>query len=213
MSERDPRVDALYRAAGFSGSYAPGERPALLIVDFCVGFTDPASPLGSDVTAEVERTARLVERAHERRRPVIFTTFVYGPGDAEMLPWLLKVPSLAMFTGDAAMSAIDPRLGADTGDVVLGKKGPSAFHGTPLAAHLAALGVDTLLVAGATTSGCVRASVVDAVQHGYRTFVLADCVADRASGPHEANLFDMTAKYAEPLDIDGALAYLTALPA
>jgi nicotinamidase-related amidase len=207
-----PDVRATYDAAGFTGAFALGHRPAVVVVDFCRGFTDPACPLGSDMSEPVARTRRILDAARRRGVPVIFTTIAYDEGARGSTAWLRKVPSLAELVVGSPWVEIDPRLGRLAHESVVSKSGASAFFGTPLHATLVAARVDTVIVTGATTSGCVRATVVDAVQHGFSTFVVVDCVADRAAGPHEANLFDMTAKYADPLTAEEVIGYLTRLP-
>jgi nicotinamidase-related amidase len=126
--------------------------------------------------------------------------------------WNKKAPSLQVLRLGSALAALDPRLPAGPQDTLIIKKYASAFFGTSLAATLTAAGVDTVLVAGTTTSGCVRASVVDALQYGFRPIVLSDAVADRAEGPHQANLFDMGSKYADLASTEDVLAYLRELP-
>jgi nicotinamidase-related amidase len=190
-----------------------GDRPALLVVDLCRGFTDPGCPLGSEASDEVERTRGVLDAARRAGVLVAFTTIVYDEGALRSMAWPRKVPSLAELAVGSRWVEIDPRLDARPDEPVLTKTGASAFFGTPLAALLLAAGVDSLIVLGATTSGCVRASVVDAVQHGFATFVVPDCCVDRAAGPHEANLFDMTAKYADPLPAEEVVGHLERLGA
>src|SRR5262245_8146576 len=204
-------VEGIYQRAGFTGWLEPGRVPALLVVDFCRGFTDPACPLGSDVTPAVEATCRLLQEARAGGLMVVFTTICFDDSLKDGAVWIRKAPSLAELRRGSRWVELDPRLERLPEEVVIEKKGASAFFGTPLAATLAAAHVDTLLVAGTTTSGCVHASVVDAVQHGYPPFVVRDCVADRAQVPHQANLFDMEAKYAELLSLDQAVSYLQSL--
>jgi nicotinamidase-related amidase len=211
-SEVDALTHETYRRAGFTGSFEFGVRPALLVVDFCRGFTDPACPLGSDTTAEVERTRVLLDVARARSTFVVFTTIAYDEGARATTTWLRKVPSLGELTVGSPWVDIDVRLGRLDHEPVVAKHGASAFFGTPLQALLVAARIDTVLVMGATTSGCVRASVVDAVQYGFPTFVVTDCCADRSAGPHEANLFDMTAKYADPLTSEEVVSHLQRLP-
>lgn len=207
-------VEEIYQRAGFTGRLELGRVPALLVVDFCRGFTDPACPLGSDVTAAVEATRRLLREARAGvLMTVVFTTICFDDSLKDGAVWIRKAPSLAELRRGSRWVELDPRLERLPDEVVIEKKGASAFFGTPLAATLAAARVDTLLVAGTTTSGCVRASVVDAVQHGYPPFVVRDCVADRAEAPHQANLFDMEAKYAELLSLDQAVRFLQGLRA
>jgi nicotinamidase-related amidase len=207
----DP-TSTVYREAGFTGGFAWGDRPAVLVVDFSCGFTDPECPLGSDVTVEVERTRRLLDEARRRGVLVVFTTIAYEPGSRAATTWLRKVPSLGALTVGSAWAEIDPRLGRLDQEPVVTKTGASAFFGTAVHALLVSERIDTVLVLGATTSGCVRASVVDSVQHGFPTFVVTDCCADRAAGPHEANLFDMTAKYADACTAEEVVSRFQDLP-
>jgi maleamate amidohydrolase len=208
MTAADERTREVYRNAGFTGGFRMGERPAVVVVDFCRGFTDPACPLGAESTAEVIRTRALLDAARRHGVFVVFTTICYDEGARASTTWLRKVPSLAELAPGSPWVEIDPRLGRLEQEPVLTKGGASAFFGTPLPAMLVAGRVDTVLVLGATTSGCVRASVVDSVQHGFPTFVVTDCCADRSAGPHEANLFDMTAKYADPVTAEEVITHL-----
>jgi maleamate amidohydrolase len=198
----DGSVRATYQRAGFSGAFQVGNRPAILVVDLCRGFTDPACPLGTDAPAEIERTRGVLDAAREAGVLVVFTTISYDETQRRTMAWVRKVPSLAELAVGTRWVEIDPRLAARADEPVVTKTGASAFFATPLAA---------LIVLGATTSGCVRASVVDAVQHGFATFVVPDCCVDRARGPHEANLFDMTAKYADALPAEEVVGQLSKL--
>jgi nicotinamidase-related amidase len=183
----------------------------LLVVDFSRGFTDPACPLGSEATAEIGRTRALLDAARANTDVLtVFTTIAFDESAARTSAWLRKVPSLNVLRAGSEWVEIDSRLGRLESEPILAKVGASAFFGTPLASMLAAASVDTVLVTGATTSGCVRASAVDAVQHGFNTFVVTDCVVDRASGPHEASLFDLTAKYADAVSAEEVVRYLRA---
>lgn len=204
--------DEIYDRAGFGHPIVRGSRPALVVVDFSRGFTEPEFPTGADMTLEVERTALLAAKFREMGRPVFLTVIAYQAHLRDSGAWLSKFPGARGLVEGTPAVALDPRLGVSPSDVVITKKGPSAFFGTNLAALLAAETTDTVVVCGATTSGCVRASVVDSVQYGFQTLVVGDCVADRAAGPHEANLFDMAAKYADVVDHREALAYLRGLP-
>lgn len=204
----ESEVKEIYRRSGFRGRLRPGRAPAVLVVDFSRGFTDPACPLGSDMSREVELTRRLLDRARERRVPVIFTSIAYEPSLADGGIWLQKVPTLGELKVGSPWVEIDPRLGRRPDEPVVFKRSASAFFGTHLASMLVSNHVDTLIVTGATTSGCIRATVVDALQHGYPTFVVRECVADRAPGPHEANLFDMEAKYSEVVSFAETMDYL-----
>lgn len=201
----------IYERAGFGHPIVRGTRPGLVVVDFSRGFTDPAFPTGADLTPEVERTAALGRAFREGGHPVFFTVIAYQPHLRDAGAWLDKFPGARGLVMDTPAVELDSRLGVQPHDVVITKKGPSAFFGTNLAALLSAAGVDTVVVCGATTSGCVRASVVDSVQYGFQTLVVGDCVGDRADGPHQANLFDMAAKYADVIEQSEALAYVRGL--
>ncbi|HZV50768.1 MAG TPA: isochorismatase family protein [Candidatus Dormibacteraeota bacterium] len=204
-------TSAIYRRSGFTGRLQPGRRPALLVVDLSRGFTDPECPLGSDLSDEVLATRRLLDRARAVGVPVVFTSIAYQSHLRDAGVWVRKVPSLAELTVGSPWVELDPRLGRRPEEPLIYKHYASAFFGTTLASLLAAEGVDTLLVAGATTSGCVRATVVDGLQHGHPTFVVRECVGDRAPDPHRANLFDLQSKYAEVIGIEEALDYLAGL--
>ncbi|MFA7532613.1 MAG: isochorismatase family protein [Castellaniella sp.] len=198
---------------GFYGSLAPGERPALLIIDFQRGFTEPGlSPLASDCDTAIAATNRLIAAMRARKAPVLFTIVGYQPNLSDAGNWLRKCPSLATQIQGGPCCEIDPRLHYDAAsDVVLHKTQASAFFGTSITGVLAAHRIDTLVIAGATTSGCVRASAVDAMQYGYLPFVVRDCVADRSQQQHEANLVDMASKYAEVVTLEDMLGLLNAV--
>ncbi len=207
--DRDAReVLAGYRQKGLASEVGFGRKPAVLVVDLIVGFTDPASPLGSDLDDVVASTVRLLEAARKVDVPVFFTTTVYGPDCRDAGYFLRKVPSLKILQYGSKWVALDPRLGRREVETLVEKKYASAFFGTALASTLAALGVDTVLIAGATTSGCIRASAVDAIQHGFRPIVPRQCVGDRAPEPHRANLLDIHGKYGDVVEVEEVLEYL-----
>lgn len=201
-------VLASYRERGLAGRLGFGRSPALLVVDLQRGFTEEDSPLGTAMDAEVEAVARLVEAAHAREVPVFFTVTGYGPGAGDGGLFTVKVPALKRLRWGERWTELDPRLPVGDSDTVIRKEYASAFFGTSLASALTALGVDTLLITGCTTSGCVRASAVDALQHGFRPVVPLECVADRAEGPHRANLLDIEGKYGDVLGLEDVLTYL-----
>ena len=189
---------------GFGGDLGFGARPAVVVVDLVNGFTDPASPLGADLDAVVESTRALLDAAREAAVPVLFTTVVYDDANERAAEvFLRKVPALAVLRPGSRWIEVDARLGRRDGEPVLPKAFASAFFGTPLASMLA--GRDTLVVCGATTSGCVRATVVDALQHGLAPVVPRECVGDRWEAAHEANLFDMQAKYGDVVPLSEAV--------
>jgi maleamate amidohydrolase len=206
----DQETEQVYERAGFGATVRRGERPAVVVVDFSRGFTEPRFTTGADLSAEVAATGRLLSAARERGVPVLFTTIAYEAHLQDGGPWLEKAPGLAVLQIGSELVDIDPRLDVGPDEPVVVKKGASAFFGTNLAALLAARRADTVIICGATTSGCVRASAVDSVQSGYPTLVVRECVGDRARGPHEANLFDIQAKYADVISLEDALGYVAA---
>jgi maleamate amidohydrolase len=201
----------VYQAAGFGLAVPRGTRPAVVVVDFSYGFTDVRYPTAADMSAQIAATRRLTDLARERGWPVIYTTIAFHPGEVAHLPWLRKAAGMAALLEGSRLIEIDAATGILSGDPVIVKKGASAFHGTHLAALLTGARVDTLVVTGATTSGCVRATVVDAVQSGFNVLVPADCCADRAQAPHDANLYDMNQKYADVTDADDIEDWLRGL--
>ncbi|CAM3961563.1 Maleamate amidohydrolase [Bordetella tumbae] len=195
----------IYQKQGFGNALALKAPFGLLIVDFVNGFADPLTFGGGNIAPAIERTHGLLMAARDRSWPVAHTRVVYQDDGADATIMALKVPSLLTLREHAPESQIVSQLEPISGELVLRKTNPSAFFGTSLAAWLSQRGVKTLLIAGCTTSGCVRASVVDAMCHGFRPLVVTDCVGDRSLQAHEANLFDMKQKYATSMPRDVAL--------
>ncbi len=206
MSDEEARQ--VYAAARLGQAVTMGERPAVLVVDFSCGFTDPECALGSDLSAEVEATRRLLDAARAKGLPVIFTTIGYEPSLKDGGLWLQKVPTLGDLQVGGRWVEIDPRLEPREDETIVLKKGASAFFGTNLATVLVTQGIDSVVLCGATTSGCIRATAIDLLQYGFPAMVPRECVGDRAQAPHEANLFDIQAKYADVVSLDDALAYV-----
>ncbi|UTM38022.1 isochorismatase family protein [Rhodococcus pyridinivorans] len=207
-SQYGEATDTVYSDSGLGGRIVRGQRPAIVVVDLNNGFTDPKYPTGSELDEVVEATRLLIEAARPGKVPVVYTTIGYTKAEHESVTWLQKTPGLkALEMGTSALD-IDERLTVTDDDHVLLKKNASAFFGTGLAGLLAGLRVDTVLVCGSTTSGCIRATAIDAVSSGFPVLVARECVGDRASGPHEANLFDINAKYGDVVTLDEALTYL-----
>jgi nicotinamidase-related amidase len=203
-------TQAVYERASMDTRVGYGADPVLVVVDLQVGFTDSESPLGGDLTEVVERTNDLLDAAHASDVPVVFTRIVSThPDHADFGIWQEKIPRLDTLTAGSKWVDIDERLALGEDDHVLDKRQASAFHETELASMLVAWGVDTVVVTGCTTSGCIRATVVDACAHGYRTVVPGEAVGDRAPEPHESNVFDMDAKYADVRPTDEVAEYLS----
>ena len=198
----------MYKSRGFANRIGFGSRPALLVVDFINAFTDPTCPLGSNLDSEVAETMKLLDAFRSHGHPVHYTTTAYEEGYASAGVFIKKVPSLAHLKQGTSLVEIDERVKPVSGETVWEKKYASAFFGTALAAALTAQQIDTLVVVGCTTSGCVRASAVDGCQNGFRTIVVRECVGDRSAAAHEANLNDLDAKYADVIGIDEVTKYL-----
>jgi maleamate amidohydrolase len=211
MSAAAHELDDDYRRAGFGARMSFGKRPALLLVDLVSAYVDPGSPLyAAPFVAALGPNTRLLLAARQAGIPVLFTCVRFDASGKNGGQFFRKVPALACFAGDnAPLGAFVPGLEPIDGEVVVVKQYASAFFGTSLAATLTSQRIDTVLVTGFSTSGCVRASAVDAMQHGFAPFVVREACADRDLRPHEANLFDLQAKYAEVIDLDQALVAMS----
>jgi maleamate amidohydrolase len=198
--------------AGFHGRAGFGTSPALVVVDVNRGFTDPRSPLACDLDHVVEAIVRLLGESRRAGIPVVYTTVSYTEADKRTAAAFIdKVPALLTLEAGSPWIELDPRIAPRPDEPVLNKLFASAFHGTALASFLAANRCDSLIVTGASTSGCVRATVVDALQHGYRPILPRDAVGDRNPAAHEANLYDIDAKYGDVVSVDEVVAHLEEL--
>ncbi|NNH68506.1 isochorismatase family protein [Nocardia uniformis] len=204
---RDLDDDA--RSAGYGTPLGAGEHPAVLVIDICAAYLTDGSPLRAPVEDAVHAAATVVKGARAGRYPVLFTRVSYRPGTTEGGLFRRKIPTLSVFEEGNPLGDFLDDPAPLPGDTVVTKQYPSAFHGTALAANLTAAGIDTLLIVGLTTSGCIRATATDAMQHGFRPLVVADACGDRDRRLHEANLFDLNAKYADVIDLDAALRVLS----
>lgn len=199
------------RQRGFGRAVGFGQRPALLVVDFINGFTDPASPLGAVVDGEIAATNLLIDAARAAGAPVIFSTIAYAdPHLADAGVWRRKVEGLAVLRAGTPAVLPDARLNRSEDDALLPKRYASCFFGTDLLTRLEAHAVDTLLLAGCSTSGCVRATVVDACQFGLRAVVAREAVADRSEDAHRQSLLDIEMKYGDVRPVAAIAAYLRA---
>lgn len=205
---------AIYQHAQLGHKLGYGKRPAIVVVDFQIGFTAPErSPLAGNLDAEVAATNTLITAARKKYVPVIFTVVGYDPhrqDDAGL--WPEKAPSLRLLTLGSELVDLDPRLNRAPEDLVIVKKYASGFFGTYLASTLTMKAVDTVVITGCTTSGCVRATVMDALAHGFRPIIPVEAVGDRAQEPHEANLFDIGSKYGDVVPTREVIDYFERLP-
>lgn len=198
-----------YARAGLGRHFVLGDRPAIVIVDFTYGFTDADSPLGFDLSSEIEATRRLLDVARRRGISRIFTTVSYDSELGDVGIWAQKNPSCALLTRGSRWVAVDERLGRRDDEPLIDRRGPSAVFATNLVSMLVAAQCNTVVLCGATTSGCIRATAVDLMQYGFVTVIPRACVGDRALGPHEASLIDMDAKYSDVLNVERVLNYLS----
>jgi nicotinamidase-related amidase len=197
------------RYDGFHGRVGFGQRPTLIVIDVNRGFTDPESPLVCDLDSVVEAIARLLDEARAAGVPVVFTTVSYDEGGRHTAAAFIdKIPALETLVAGSPWVEIDPRITPLAGEPVINKLFASAFFGTELSSFLAANACDSLVVTGASTSGCVRATVVDAIQHGYRPIVPREAVGDRNPEAHSANLYDIDTKYGDVVSVDDVLVHL-----
>ena len=201
---------SVYEKQHFGKPLGFGRQPALLIIDFQVGFAKPDVLGGFNINESIARTAELLRSARAHNVPVCHVRFASEAKGEDIGTFAVKVPALQALAPDSADAQFVESVAPIDGEYVSIKRHSSAFFGTNLASWLISRGVDTLFITGCTTSGCVRASVVDSMQHNFRTVVISDCVGDRALEPHEANLFDMQQKYADVMTRDEFLGRLDA---
>ncbi len=204
---------ALYAKKGLGGRIGWGARPAVIVVDVTNGFTDPGSPVGADLAEVIAETNRVLDVARKSGVPVIFTSIAYEDPDIEGGHWVRKIPALRVLRKGTPAVDVDVRLNRNPHEPVIYKCYTSSFFGTHLQALLQHLRVDTLVVCGTSTSGCIRATACDAVQLGFRCIVPETAVGDRAEAPHRANLFDIDSKYADVMPIRDVLEALQRIAA
>ena len=189
-----------------------GQKPCVLVIDFINAYTTKgAAFFGQGVVDAVEATVGLLAAARRARIPIIYTKVLYHPSGVDGGLFVKKVPALRKLVEGEPLAEIDPRIPPAPEDLVIVKNYPSCFFGTSLASTLSGLGVDTLILTGCSTSGCVRAAAIDAIQYGYRVIVPRECVGDRHDAPHDANLFDINAKYGDVLAKADVVAELDAI--
>ena len=209
MKQQPSDLD-FFNERGFGRVIGFGTSPAILSIDFMVGFTDPKMPLGSDLDAQIAAAQQLYASARTGSVPIFHTVVRYDEQDlADAGIWALKQAGAASLRTGTPAVELDPRVGHRAGEQILVKKYASAFFGTDLTSRLTSAGIDTLLIVGCTTSGCVRASAVDAVQYGFRPMVIDEAVGDRSAAAHAQALFDLHQKYADVVTLADAITYLT----
>lgn len=197
---------------GFGQRIGFGQHPALIVIDLLKGFTDPSMPLGASFDAEMVETKRVLAAAREAGIPIFYTAVAYEEQDLKDAGvWARKQKGVATLVAGTAAVDLDPRLERRQTEAIIVKKYASAFFGTDLIARLNSRRVDTLLITGCTTSGCVRATAVDALQNGLIPVVIREAVGDRAEAPHRQSLFDLEQKYADVVSVDEVLGYLSDL--
>ena len=203
-------LDQNYSKAGYHAAQTRGSRPALVLVDFAHAYFDPEAPLygGEGCVAARDHAIKLADAARRTGIPVIFTEVKYQPGGDDGGAFYAKVPALSCFDAGTDTQKLVDGLDVGPNDLMITKQYPSAFFGTSLAATLQFMKIDTLNIGGLTTSGCVRATCIDSISSGFVTLIAEEACGDRAAGPHEANLFDMSAKYADLISTDDAIAYI-----
>ncbi len=197
-------------ARAFGKSVGFGDRPALLLVDFVQGYFDPECDLYAGVEDALASALRVRAAARAAGVPVILTNVVYHPRAIDGGRFFEKSKPLRYFLAGNPMGAWPNGLEPLADELVISKQYPSAFFGTSLASTLTSMGIDSVLLTGLTTSGCIRATCIDAMSHGFRTAVIADACGDRHAAPHDANLFDMNAKYADVVSEADVIAFLEA---
>lgn len=200
-----------FRSKGLAGRVGFGSRPALLVVDMIRGFTDPKSPLSAPLDEQIIVVQRLLDAARARQLPIFFSTVEYRSDLADAGKWILKIPSNAVLVSGSEWVQVDARLAPAESEFQFRKQHASCFFGTGLSAQLTAMGVDTLILVGCTTSGCVRATAVDASSYGLHTIVVEEGVGDRAAAPHAMSLFDIDSKYGDVVKDRVVLEYFAAL--
>ena len=205
----DDEQARFFRERGFGLATGFGERPAVLVIDIMKAFTDPSLPLGSNLDRQIAETNRILDAAHAIGAPVFFSYVAYDePNCADAGIWGEKMTGLSGLTADSPTVALDERLHRAPSDAVFLKKYASCFFGTDLVSRLTSRRIDTLVIAGCTTSGCVRASAVDAIQYGFRPIVAREAVGDRSQPAHDQSLFDIQAKYGDVLAVDAVVEQL-----
>jgi nicotinamidase-related amidase len=201
-------LGAVYRERGLGGRVGFGQSPAVVIVDMQAGFNDVTCPLGADMSASLDAVAELLAAAREKEVPAVYVWSAWNEAAEDSGRWREKIAGLAAIALGSPNAEIASQIAPRAGDTLVLKKGPSGFFNTPLDDVLREARIDTVILTGASTSGCIRATAIDSLSHGYRTVLPAEAVGDRAEDPHRSNLFDIDAKYGDVLPLETVLHYL-----
>ena len=204
-------VRAYYKSQNMGNRIGFGKKPAIVVIDYQKCLTDPTKPAGSNMDAEILSTAKLLDKAREKGVRIIFTVTTYAEDGFDGGLWVKKVPVTGTWKDGSEDGELDERLNHRPGEIIMVKKYCSIFSSTALASFLTAEGIDTLIVTGCSTSGCIRASVTDSACNGFRTILPRECIGDRAQIPHEVNLLDMDTRFADVLPLQEVMAYLDKL--
>lgn len=203
--------ETFFRQRGFGRKIGFGSHPAIIAVDLVKGFTEPTFPLGSNLDSVLNATSQVLTAARAARLPIFYTALWYEEDLRDAGVWVLKQEALRSMIRGCEATELDPRLDRLPEEPILPKKYASAFFGTDLVSRLNARAVDTLVITGCTTSGCVRATAVDAIQYGYRPIIVREAVGDRARAAHEQSLFDLEQKYADVIGLEDVQAHFASL--
>lgn len=206
-------TEGLYKERGIGERFGWGRNPCLLVVDMCLAFTDPAYRFGADLSVALDAIEQLLEAARAKELLVVYTTTSYHPSMRDAGIFYEKMPAMAELVEGSPGVEIHPQIAPLPDDLVITKKVSSSFFGTGLPSLLVSQGIDTVILTGVSTSGCIRAAAVDSASYGFRTIVPFEACGDRARGPHLANLFDINAKYGDVLPVAEVIETIGALPA
>tara|TARA_Y100000590_G_C15738433_1_gene1019382 strand:- start:3991 stop:4629 length:639 start_codon:yes stop_codon:yes gene_type:complete len=200
-----------YDNAGYNKQLGFGKNPALILIDFVQAYFDSSSPLYASVDEALDSALRILEKARESKLKIIYTNVVYDKDLFNGGMFVKKVPALEMMQEGGNMGKWPRGIDPQPSELVISKQYPSAFFGTTLSSTLAAAAIDTLIITGLTTSGCIRATCIDTISYGFRPIIVRDACGDRDDSPHEANLFDMNAKYADVVNENEVIEYINRL--
>tara|TARA_Y100000590_G_scaffold464947_1_gene635746 strand:+ start:5002 stop:5625 length:624 start_codon:yes stop_codon:yes gene_type:complete len=191
------KENEIYARQGLGNKLGFGTKPALVIIDFVNGFNDPDVFGGGNIPEAIQQTAKLLELSRQKYLPIAYTRIIYAEDESNAGIFAEKAPRLKQLTINNPLSQIVSELKPLSGELIIDKTEASGFHGTELLRWLILNNIDTLIICGCTTSGCVRATAVDACANNFRSIVVSDCVGDRAIGPHKSSLFDLDQKYSD----------------